>query len=678
MEEKKEKEDALNYSLAKNDLITADLLEREKLLEDQDHATHNERYEAGFNAAQEALNEKYPTLSQHDRAILDAEADMIRTRGGIAVRAHARGIDIDQGYARFIGGLEEAKENLMKAEDFATRNAVMEGVLQSIKAARAQGYIQTDEEEEILRQATVQEFATASIDSMSDEDQIAILTDSLARRRGYGDDPSDERMTMTIEESDQRVRDKRAAAGLPEYPEGVSPGDRGSPYQADFEGGVSEWGRSVLESQGRDPSGVGPVSAEDVQSGQRGNVGDFLHADTAAKMLTAALSRDKENRTRIEAQDAAGLAEQIYPEDPEAQLEWVQNNTEGSVEESASRMVRQRIQDEENAEIDWNRAINSQYSELMRTDENFTYDNIPTEVLGDPRMRESTKRDLEAFQKSLGLKRGGFAANTVWSTPVDDDGKRNPEDGNSWSLWDSMSDEEKLKEDLDSAAWMGVLEKDVWLVLKAEHEELRNPTAPTQAIIQNDKDIFTELMAGGVGGSGPLLPRTGRTEEEDGIWSRELFRFRDRVGVESRNNYGGGAVPYEVRRDILLKMLGEKAWVRDASDFDDLEAMSKGRYWFGDDLDFADAIPAASMTDEMRSAGFIHYQVFENENALVNLDGVVLDNPIPWPELLTNESKKRWDGKVPEQKDMENAMYAMQQNMPLAEVLRRLKGGGEY
>ena len=675
LEEKKGKEDALNYALAKNDLISADLMEREKLAEDQDHATHNERYEAGYRTARDSVTERYPTLSSSDRAILDAEADMIGLRGGIAVRGRARGLEVDQGYASFIGGMETAKANLLQATDAETRRSIIEGQLEAINAARDQGFIASEADAEVLRQKLTQDFATASIDAMSDEDQIRILSDSLDRRRGYGENSED----ITIAESNELVRQRRADAGLPEFPEGAEPGDMTWPYQDEGPGRTSAYGQRILDSQNKS-SGIGPASADDVRQGG-GNVGDFLHADTAAKMLKAALSRNKEDRENIEAQNAMEDARARFPEDPQAALDHVRRTTKGNVEERASRMARQDIQDANNAEVEWNRDVLTEYSEIMRSDPSFTYDRIPSEVLGDPRMREVTKRNLEEFQRSLAEKRGGFAESTIWTTPVNDDGERNPEDGHSWSEWNAMSSEEKLAQPLDTAAWMSVLEKDVWLVVKAEWEALRNPTAPTQATIMTDNEIFTELMAGGVGGSGMLLPRTGRDEEQDEIWNRELFKFRDRVGVESQNNYGGGAVPYQVRRDIMLNMLAEKAWVRSASDFDELEkehGFGPFTYWGYRDLKYEHPLSASTMTDEMRDQGFIHYRVFENEMAMVNLDGVELDRPIPWPELLRNEAKNRWDGFEPTQKDMENAMFAMQQNMGMPEVLRLLHGGGEY
>jgi len=676
----KKKDDDLVYSLARNEIIEADLLQREALVDDTDFATHNERYSAGFKASREAIALRYPNMSPQDRALLASEADLIGARGGVAVRGRSREIEVDHGYASLLEGIEKSKENMLRAKDYETRNKVIEGQIEAIDAAEKAGYFGQNgaSKAEVMRQELTQTLATASINAMSDEDQIRILSESLARRQGYGSDHLDSKgVDISPDATDQRSREKRAAAGLPEYPEGVGPGDQGSPYQADFAGGVSAWGASILKSQGKDPSGIGPVSKEELLAGGGSeSIGDFIHADTAAAMLKAALGRDKENRNTIAAQEAFAEGRRLFPEDPQAVLKYVQRTTEGTIEEKASRMARQLQVDENNNEALLQRELSNKYSELLRSDPEFTYEMIPAE--DKEVMRESTKRDLIAFEDSLAAKRGGFAQTTTWSAT---DAKGAPIEGNSWGKWNAMSTEEKLEQTLDSAAWKSVLTEGVWTKLLEEQGILKKPPKPINPEnIMTNPQIFTSLMSGGIGGSGAYLPRTGRTPDEDQIWNRELFRFQNRVGEASHQDYNDGEVPYVARRNILLEMMAEKAWVRDASDFDELESMATGRYWAGDDLDVEHGIPAMTMTSKMRPAGFVHYEKFSAITTTMKIgeDDDAVDKEVTWPVWFKNEASNKLNGYVPNQKDMENAMYAEQQNLGYAEMLRRLGGGGEY
>jgi hypothetical protein len=698
LEEKQGKQDDLNYALARNEIVEADLLEREKLANDTDHATQSDRYDLGFRTAREKIAQKYPNMDPHDKAILNAEANLIGTRGGVAVRGRAREIEVDQGYAALMDGMARARENLLRATDYASRNAIIQGQLEAINAAEAAGYFGVNGAvpAEAARQKLTQDFAMASITAMSDEEQIEILSGTLAHRKGYGDNVDRDARGRDISPAatDERVRANRKAAGLPEYPPGVEPGDKGSPYQGDFTAETSAWGQSILDSQGKSASGAGPVSSADLMAGGGAkNIGDFLHADTAATMLKAALGRDKENRQSVAAQEAVAAVNSIYPEDPEAAYDHLKNLVEGSTLEKAERRQRQHIIDDKNEEIRFNKETNASFSQRLRDEDGFRVDDI---ALEDPtmweRMGEANKRDLYALEDSLLNGRAGFAAVTTWAqetgTVTDKDGNKSTEvkeeqSRHSWSEWESQTREWKLDQILDSAEWMSQFTPGVWAKLKEDQDDLRKPKAVTNLEnIMTNPQIFTSLMGGGISGSGMLLPRTGRTPEQEETWQRELFLFQNHVGEVSKQKYGGGEVPYTERRDILLKMMGEKAWVRDASNWDELEELGWGpfTYWGGTDLRLEHPLNAMTMTPRMRKFGFIHYVKFENieTTMLVGEGDDAVKKPVTWPVYFTNYAKTHLDGYVPNRKDMENAMYAEQQNLGEAEMKRRLGGGGQY
>lgn len=693
LDEKKGKKDDLNYALARNEIIEADLLEREKLAKDTDHATQSDRYDMGFRTAREAIDKRYD-LDPHDKAILNAEANLIGTRGGVAVRGRARQIEVDQGYAALMEGMARARENLLRATDYTSRNAIIQGQIEAINAAEAAGYFGVDgaAPAEAARQKLTQDFAMASIKAMSDEKQIEILSGTLAHRKGYGDNIDAKGRDISPAATDKRVRAKRKAHGLPEYPPGVGPGDQESPYQGDFSGETSTWGQSIIDGQGKSASGAPPVSSEDLMAGGGAkNIGDFLHADTAAVMLKAALGRDKENREAVAAQEAVAAVNSIFPEDSEAAYDHLKNMVEGSTLEKAERRQRQHIIDEKNDEIEFNKETNASLSQRLRDEDGFRVDDI---ALEDPemweRMSEANKRNLYTFEESLLNGRAGFAAVSTMAQETevvtDEDGNKTTQvkkeqSRHSWSEWQNATKEWKLSQVLDSADWKSVLTPGVWSTLMEDQENLKKPKAVTNPEnIMTNPQIFTALMGGGVGGSGMLLPRVGRDPVEEEMWQRELFRFQNRVGEISAQKYSGGEVPYLERRDTLLKMMAEKAWVRDVSNFPELEDKYPGRYWFGDDLDPEHPLSVMTMTPKQRKYGFIHYDMFkEIETTMTVGEGDdAVEKPVKWPVYLKNEAMTHLDGYVPEQKDMENAMYAEQQNLGRAEFLRRLGGKGQY
>ena len=70
--EHKQKDDALSYSNAKNEYLTADIQERAKLADDENFATHDQRYREAMKGHYERL---FPTVrSDRDRSIAWARA----------------------------------------------------------------------------------------------------------------------------------------------------------------------------------------------------------------------------------------------------------------------------------------------------------------------------------------------------------------------------------------------------------------------------------------------------------------------------------------------------------------------------------------------------------------------------------------------------------------------------
>jgi len=273
LEKKKQKNDALNYALARNEIQQADLMTRDSLAEDKDWQTHDQKYSERFKTAAEAISQKY-RLDPSDRALLQSESSLIGARGRVAVGANANKLKIEESLASLHNGLAAARETIINA-DPGTRNHLMLGQLEAIDAARDSGTL-TDVEAEGLRQRTTQDFAKASLDAMPADERKRVLEASLAYRRGKGDL-------------------KTNTGQGPLTPEDIAAG-KGT-----------------------------------------GSIADFLHSDTVAAMLKTANDEDKENQNRIEAYAVMDKAKDMFPEDEVAALNYISKNAKGTIRDIAER-----------------------------------------------------------------------------------------------------------------------------------------------------------------------------------------------------------------------------------------------------------------------------------------------------------------------------------------------------
>jgi hypothetical protein len=198
------KQKNLNYTLARNEILIAEMEQRDLLSQDADWATHDKRYGEGLKGRIEEIRGRYK-LDPYDGELLDAETRMITAKGRIDVAARARGIEVDQGYKNMLSNLDRFREMVLTAPT-KDRTRLMEAALETIDIAESNGYfgVQGATPAEQLRQQTAQGFAKAVIDSMPAEERKRALAASLAYRRGYG-----------VGEYAELVRQASAKYGLP-------------------------------------------------------------------------------------------------------------------------------------------------------------------------------------------------------------------------------------------------------------------------------------------------------------------------------------------------------------------------------------------------------------------------------------------------------------------------------
>jgi soluble lytic murein transglycosylase-like protein len=183
MEEKKGKEDSLNYSLARNEIQVANIEEQAALAEDQDWGTHVQRYEEKFKTRAQEIARRY-NLNPNDAQILDAESRLIGTRGRVSIAGNARKLEIAEGVANLDAGMAKSREVLINANT-GERNAIMLGQLDSITAAQEKGYL-TAVEAESRRQTLTQDYALATIEALPPGERRMMLEAAQGYRRGYG------------------------------------------------------------------------------------------------------------------------------------------------------------------------------------------------------------------------------------------------------------------------------------------------------------------------------------------------------------------------------------------------------------------------------------------------------------------------------------------------------------
>lgn len=181
--EKKEKQDRLNYSLAKNEILSADIRRRAELDGDEDWATYDQRYTEGLQTDRDEIFGRY-RLTNNDRALLSAESDLITERGRVNVGNSARVVELDQYKSNVDANLIRAREQVLNA-DPDTANDIMITQIENLRAAEDRG-IYTDQEVLTKIQSFVSDTSLGRLEGMNADQRIAEIELSLAGRKARG------------------------------------------------------------------------------------------------------------------------------------------------------------------------------------------------------------------------------------------------------------------------------------------------------------------------------------------------------------------------------------------------------------------------------------------------------------------------------------------------------------
>ncbi len=588
LNDRKGKQDKLNYALARNELQQADLAAREALKDDEDWGTYDQRYSESYGTARDEIMGRYQ-LAPADRAILGSESGLILERGRVQVGDAARIVEIDEGMSRLNNGLTRARESIAVELDPETRNQVIIGQLDAINAAEEKSWI-TDVEAEKRRRNFAADAADASLTNMNAEDREELLRASLKWRKSNG---------------------------------------------------------AITEEMIREGKGSGSIA-------------DFLPADVVRKMLDITEDENKITQNRGRAQGVVDEAFDLYPESAKERDAYIrkQTNDDPDVRALAESMATTRNAAQHNYDVQERNEVMREYGSELESDPTFTYHDIPPEELA--KLLPGQKNQLEEYGKKL-RNNQGFADVNNWHVeerettlgPVEVKGEIiRP----SYSTWADMSQGEKLEQDLDLLMWKNNFTQGMWKAFQDEQDQIKNGKAPAEDNVQTNDQILQSTVVG-MG----MFAATGRTDAKNAAYQRLRARFADDVRLLQAKEYGGQKAPFEVRKNALLLILAEQAWQRD-----------KG--WFG--FDATDPEQMFGMTPAEVKAGFIPIHIVKEQMTSVEIGGV--DVPMTWEERLKNKASSELDGRVPTQKDIENAFFAIRAKMTEAEVLRRLAGKGDY
>lgn len=726
LEEQGEKQSKLDYALARNEILLADLEERNRLAEDQDWSTHDKRYGEAFKRRVEAIRAEYPGLRGYDSQLLDAEARMIGAKGRIDVGAGAKKVEISQGYAKLTKGIADATEEIINSKT-GDRNTLMQGVLESINAAEEMGYfgVAGADAAEALRQGTTQQIAKAVLDTMPPAERKRVLTASQAYRRGYG--INGDYLPLVLDAAKQTglppaliaaqlqkesSGDPNAKSGAFGDPTGLMQlgeaaakdmgvTDRTNPAQSisggseylvkmldRFDGDkakalaaynmgpgalmevMDEHGEEWFSALGPDyyaetkdyvekllpywdgtaapenymtasNTGGGPLTPEDIAAGEgSGTIADFLHSDTVAKMLEQANREDKENIEREQSQALVSEAWDLYPEDHDARMKHIAQNSSGNVQKKAETDADLKNNRERQSKAQ--KAVETYDSyyktmlDLADTDNPLTMDDISAED------RETMDGgQLKALEDAINREAldKQFADVTQFVDPGDG--------GMSLNKWNDLPNygpNSKVSEDLDGPLWKAALNQDDWLKADAEQRALQamegQPIDPPN-VGPLVKDVLVSKKYNGV----------TLKQDQDAIAARLELRLSAEV-AQMQQQRNQKLSELEIR-GILAGYMVETAYYDDPG-FDNLrrDAMFTPEQLKTAYVPLADVMAARYAGPEPEMQGLTMYQFLKQKSKIIP----------------GGPAKGASDG------DIQRAYYAYTRGLGTEEVNARLRG----
>jgi len=721
------KENALNYSLARNEAQQLDIEERLKLSEDLDWSTHGERYETSYRAGLEKIRQKY-NLTARDAQIFDSETDMIHANGNVQVAGRARVLEVKEAHGRYLKQRAEAKE-LITIADEGSRNRLMLGQLDNIQQMVDLGFMDEDEGAAEAEKMT-QEFATASLDYMDAGPRARVIEKSLRYRRGYGTElgeyadsfmqaaeatgvPVELLHAVASRESaldPSAVNKDSGAAGLMQLKQGtagdVGVTDRLDPDQS-IRGGAQylaeqmerfgdpekalaaynwgpknvqeaidkygddwlshapeetrkyvaaltdEWvtgGDKGVQTKGKFDTGSGPLTPDDIRNGLgTDSIADFLHADTAAKMLEIARKEDKTNLQRTEAQGVVNRVFDTFPESHEKRMKMIDEISSGTVQNLAEEDARQQNQDEQNAKLQASQDLHDDYSSQMLND-GLRYKSIPTDDL-----KEMLPHHQIALEKLSNARSYGEMYPAVTQRFDLGDGSMSQEE---WNNMPNYGRGGKTDQNLDTALFQTAFTEQDINAMRREQEILRGLEGK---LITTGELTPKSMVTNALNAMQFKVDDDSDNENLNGIKARLEGELRQRILQKQNSTTPPQELDEQARNKILAEILAPMA-------FTDTDL-----WWFDSDYDADEAVPVWLMTGAQREEAFIDLDKANRQTMIY--EGVELN-----VEQILRKIGVENGIMEPSKHNLRRAAFAFMNRIGtddqtnMAEVVRRLEG----
>ena len=516
-EEKKQKDDRLNYSLAKSELVLLDIQEREKLKTRDDYEQFDESYTSGFTTGRDQVLSKY-RLSESDAALIGAESNLIRERGRVNVGDFARGMEMQQARAKLDADLDLMMEQVQVASP-ADQNelmmAAMESIMASTAAENGRGPLYSKEEGQNMLQKFVATTARGSLESMTAEDRIEELKLSLAHRKARGaispDDIRDGKGSGSIAD----FLHKNIASKMLELAEKENDLDK-----------TNELAYAASDEAFEEYQGPGQ------QKERLKHIADKLKGNPDARAVAERLVRLR-NNDEVSAQNA---------------------EVRESMREHSTTILDQ-AQAWEDAKTPEEKAAITRY----------TYDDIPADIKA--MWSPLQKSQMEEFSNRV--LRGKYFADTsnMYEEVRDKNGKLVQP---AYSTWSEMSNAEKAAQDLTEPMWYLNFTEADWRRMNQVQDVIRSGKGPSipDGLTNQQLVSSTLLPAGKI-----QLPQ-GKTKAEKQMYFRTVDMLDQ--AIQSQQQALGRELTNDERREELAKVQQRTAFPdRDAfwfdSDYDEEE-----------------------------------------------------------------------------------------------------------
>jgi hypothetical protein len=392
-----------------------------------------------------------------------------------------------------------------------------------------------------------------------------------------------------------------------------------------------------------------PVTEEDIKAGLgSGSIADFLSLDTAVAMYEQTQKANEIQATLGEAQAIFDVAQQVHPTDTGALMESIREATKDAdpeVREKALVLGRQYRDEKRNELLDDRDRIVTAGSAGI--EQGISPDSMNPDDLALLTPQQKAVLDAEWAAHLEGSQHG--KAN-VWT-------RQQAEEANltkSYADWAALSDEEKVKEDLQSAEWRMSFTPKMHKDLVDEQDNLNSGAPSTRQLpggLTNQQMVTSALSRQGI------VPQLGRDLEETQAFQQVIF-IMDRRTQEAQEAKGAALTNTE-RNKILAEIMAPIAFTD--TDF------------FMSDYDLDEAVPVAAMSVKQRETARLKLEDAQ-EDMVPNPDPDAI--PVSYyNELLLMASKLQVS---PSRHQIERAYFALKYGhmygMDSDDVIARLKG----